>query len=224
MKKISFLLLTVLGTTAVMAQQTTTPMLRTPMAKVTRVGIRGGLNLADLRSKGTTSGYSEAQSKTAFNGGLFLNIPLGTKNFRFQPELSYSSQGGKVQGPSGTTNNPPFEQDLDYINIPLNFQLMTNNGFFVQTGPQVGFLIGSEISGNGNNNIGNKDNFDKFDLAWTAGVGYLSRIGLGLDLRYNYGIANIVADDAASTAAFAGETWKNGVAQFSLIYHFGASK
>jgi hypothetical protein len=228
MKKISFFVLALCTGAAVFAQDNQ-PQLRTPMSKVTRFGIRGGVNLADLTAKEVPSGsnFTEAQSKTAFNGGFFVNIPIGGM-LRFQPEISYSSQGGKVQGASGSTGGRTFEQDLDYVNLPLNFQLMTSKGFFVQTGPQLGFLVGAEVnnpsSTSGVTAGGNKDNFDKFDLAWTGGIGYLSRIGLGIDLRYNIGIANVVADDAATNAPFRGQTWKNSVGQFSLIYHFGAHK
>ncbi|RYF86059.1 MAG: PorT family protein [Chitinophagaceae bacterium] len=230
MKKISFIVLA-LCTSAAVFSQNAQPQLVTPMAKATRFGIRGGVNLADLTAKNLASGsmYTEAQSKTGFNGGIFVNIPIGSKNFRFQPELSYSSQGGKLQGPSGTTTATTYEQDLDYINLPLNFQLMSNNGFFIQTGPQLGFLVGAEKSttsstSGSSNGGGNKEDFDKLDFSWTGGVGYLTRFGLGLDLRYNIGIANVVADDASATAPLKGGTWKNSVGQFSLIYHFGASK
>lgn len=221
MKKISLIALALSTSVAIFAQDTK-PQLRTPMATTTRFGIRGGLNAADLTGKDIPSGnaYTEAQSKTAFNGGFFVNIPISGM-FRFQPEISYSSQGGKLQGPSGSTTATTYEQDLDYVNVPLNFQLMTGKGFFVQTGPQVGFLVGAESS---RTSTGNKDDFDKFDLAWTGGLGYLSRVGLGVDLRYNIGIANVVADDASATAPLKGGTWKNSVAQVSLIYHFGASK
>lgn len=229
MKKTSFLILTLCSTALAFAQNTQ-PQLRTPMAKTTRFGIRGGVNLADLRAKGLPAGTpaTDANSKTAFNGGVFVNIPLGTRNIKFQPEISYSSQGGKLRTSGSTANT--YEQDLDYINLPLNFQFAANNGLFVQTGPQVGFLVGAERSGGtaGFVNSGNKNDFDKFDLAWGAGVGYLSRIGLGVDLRFTYGIANVVADDAAASTTTApslkGGTWKNNVAQFSLIYQFGAYK
>jgi len=228
MKKISLVALALCTSVAMFAQDVE-PQLRTPMAKQTRFGIRGGVNLADLTAKDVAAGstYTEAQSKTAFNGGVFVNIPI-SRNFRFQPEISYSSQGGKVQGASGATTGSTFEQDLDYVNLPLNFQLMTSNGFFIQTGPQVGFLVGAEIGNasgtSGVTNGGNKEDFDKLDLSWTGGVGYLSRMGLGIDLRYNIGIANVVADDARTGAPFRGQTWKNSVGQFSLIYHFGAHK
>jgi hypothetical protein len=226
MKKISLIALALCTSAAVFAQDNQ-PQLTTPMATKTRLGIRGGVNLADLTAKDQASNAiaTEAQSKTAFNGGLFVNIPISGM-FRFQPEISYSSQGGKVQGPSGT-GGLTYEQDLDYINIPLTFQLQTTKGFFVETGPQIGFLVGAERVNSSNttlaSNGGNKDGFDKFDLAWGAGVGYLSRIGLGVDLRYNIGIANVIADDNTTASPMVG-TWKNSVGQFSLIYQFGAHK
>lgn len=228
MKKISLIALGLCASAAVFAQSTQ-PQLVTPMAKATRFGVRGGFNIADLAAKdlATNAIYKEAKSKTGFNGGVFVNIPL-SKSFRFQPEVSYSSQGGKVQGASSSTTMT-YEQDLDYINLPLNFQFMTTGGFFVQTGPQVGFLVGAEKSstttGGSSNGGGNKAYFDKFDLAWTGGIGYLTRFGLGIDARYNLGITNVIADNAPTTDPnrLTG-TWKNNVAQIGLIYHFGAGK
>lgn len=226
MKKTSLLALALCAGWAAFAQNNE-PQLRTPMAVKTRVGIRAGVNLADLTAKNlpSTTGYTEAQSKTSFHGGVFVNVPLAGM-FRFQPEVDFSSQGGKVQGASGTTNNPTFEQDLHYINVPLNFQLMTSKGFFVQTGPQLGYLIEGKrksTSSSSTAEVDNKKDFDKLDFSWSGGVGYLTRFGLGIDLRYNIGIANIVSDDATGTQ-YKGGTWKNSVGQFALIYHFGASK
>jgi len=230
MKKCSLVAFAAAMSAGVFAQETQ-PQLRTPMAVQTRIGLRGGVNLADLAAKNlpSTGTYTEAQAKTSFNAGIFANIPLAGSMIRFQPELNFSSQGGKVQGPSGTTSAGTYEQDLHYVNLPLNFQLMAKNGLFVQTGPQLGYLVSAKIknpSGTGAPAAteDNKADFDKLDFSWTGGVGYLSRIGLGVDLRYNLGIANIVADDARAGAPFKGGTWKNSVGQFSLIYQFGAYK
>lgn len=227
MKKISFIALALCAGWTSFAQNTQ-PQLRTPMAVKTRFGVRAGVNLADLTAKNLPSGsaYTEAEYKTSVVGGVFANIPLSGM-FRFQPEVDFSSQGGKLQGPSGTTSATTYEQDLHYINVPLNFQLMTAKGFFIQTGPQLGYLIDAKVKSTSSSNTsaatGNLSNFDKIDFAWTGGVGYLSRIGLGIDLRYNLGIANIVADDAP-TGNYKGGTWKNSVGQIALIYHFGAFK
>lgn len=223
MKKISLIALALCSGAAMFAQDVE-PQLRTPMATKTRFGIRAGVNLADLTAKNLPTGstYTEAQAKTSFNGGIFVNVPLSSM-FNFQPELSFSSQGGKLQPPSGNTSAPTIEQDLHYINVPLNFQLKSAKGFFVQTGPQVGFLLDAKqksTSSSSSAETENEENFDKIDFSWSGGVGYLSRMGLGVDLRYNIGIANIIEDNASGL----GGTWKNSVGQFSLIYHFGAYK
>jgi len=229
MKKISVLVLGLCTGAAVFAQETTTNQLTTPMAVKTRFGLRAGVNLADLAAKDQTAGDNtmamEAQAKTSFNAGAFVNIPLGTV-LRFQPEVSFSSQGGKLQGGSGSTAFT-YEQDLHYINVPLMFQAMSTKGFFIETGPQLGYLVAAHPK-NGSGTMSNmstssnKDNFDKFDFAWSGGVGYMSRIGLGVDLRYNHGITNIMEDNNTSQAMKG--TWKNHVGQFSLIYQFGAYK
>ena len=225
MKKISFIVVALCAGCASFSQNTQ-PQLRTPMAVTTRFGVRAGVNLADLTAKNLPSGsaFTEAQSRTAYVVGAFANIPLAGM-FRFQPEADFSSQGGKLQGPSGTTSAGTFEQVLRYVNVPLNFQLMTTKGFFVQAGPQLSYLIDAKAknsSGTTTSNTDNKDAFDKFDFGVTGGVGYLSRIGLGVEARYNWGLANTIADDA--TNSYKGGTWKNQVTQISLIYQFGAAK
>lgn len=219
MKKIYLFALATMMSAAVFAQDAS-PKLRTPMEVKTRFGLRGGVNLADLRFKDLPSGslVTEAQSKTSFVAGVFANVPIGSQ-FRFQPEVDFSSQGGKLQGPSGSGATSYGEQDLHYINVPLNFQWQSPSGFFLQTGPQVGYLLAAKIK-NASGETDDKDDFDKIDFAWTAGLGYLSRIGLGLDLRYNYGIANIIEDNTSGLSG----TVKNSAAQISLVYHFGAFK
>ncbi len=79
MKKISLLALVLIASMAVFAQETQ-PKLRTPMAVTTRFGLRAGINMADLTAKNQTntsgSVATEAESKTAFNGGVFVNVPI----------------------------------------------------------------------------------------------------------------------------------------------------
>jgi hypothetical protein len=224
MKKTSLFALAFATSAAVFAQETQ-PQLRTEREVKTRVGLRAGINLATVNmSDGTTAQnvVAGANSKTSYNAGLLLNIPMGTSKFRFQPELNFSSQGARL---FGNNNGFRYEQDLNYLNLPLNFQLMTDGGFFVQTGPQVGFLMSAntkDASGTGAPVNGeNKANFDKTDLAWTAGLGYLSRMGLGIDVRYNLGLRNLREENAP---AMMQGNWRNNVGQISVLYHFGANR
>lgn len=90
---------------------------------------------------------------------------------------------------------------------------MFNNGFRLQTGPQVGFLTGvKDKNGSVETNNFTSDDFKSVDFAWTAGLGYLTQSGFGVDARYNFGLSNI--NDAGSTER------RNNVFQAGLFYMF----
>lgn len=219
MKKVSLFALGLFTSMVIFAQDQ--PQLKTPMAKETRFGVRGGVNLANLNaSDQTATSPLDGSTKTGYNFGVLVNVPLGASSFSFQPELSYSSQGAKLS--NSTTAR---EQDLDYLNIPLNLQWKSAGGFFVQTGPQVGFLMTANTKNTTGNSgtapgVDNKSQFDKTDLSWSAGLGFLSRVGLGIDARHNFGLRNIREDNNTTITG----NLRNNVTQISLIYHFGANK
>lgn len=226
MKKIGLFVLAVV-TGAVVYAQESGPQLRASVESKARFGLRGGVNLTSVNlsdgnsvSEGVVTG---ANSKTSYNAGVFVNVPLGASAFRFQPEVNFSSQGARFFGGTGTGYS--YEQDLNYLNVPLNFQLVAKNGLFVQTGPQVGFLMSAntkDATGTGAPTNGdNKASFDKLDLAWSAGVGYVSRVGLGIDARYNLGLRNVREDNAPMMMQ---GNWRNNVGQVSLIYQFGSHR
>jgi hypothetical protein len=198
------------------------------MAVKTRFGIKAGVNLAEMRANGYASGMQpEMNLKTSMNGGFFVNVPLGTNGLAVQPEVMYSGQGAKMStkttvGTVTTTNT--FEQDLSYINVPVMLQWKSKGGFLVETGPQAGFLVRAQQDGPGDATTDNKDNFDKFDFSWGAGLGYLSRVGLGITARYNLGLSNTIEDGGGNNSANDGPELKNKVIQIGLIYHFGANK
>jgi hypothetical protein len=247
MKKVSMLTLALTATLAVFAQDTTTttttvtdpgmmmgqtgtPRLRTPMAVQTRFGLKGGVNLASLSAKEfTATANPSTNNKTGYHVGAFVNIPLSATT-RLQPELVLSSQGSKMEesrnnaGGTGSTRYN-YEEDLNYINLPIMFQVQTAGGFFVETGPQFSYLIDAEQNGTSPISTTDRTNIDhirdNFDIAWGLGVGYLSRVGLGIGARYNYGIRNIV-NETGSTGDV-GEL-RNRVLQIGLVYQFGAHK
>lgn len=229
MKKFSLLSLVFVSGMSVFAQDpamgsTSTPTLRTDMATATRFGIKAGVNLATLNINKPPTGVSyNTTNKTSFNGGFFANIPLGTSGLRFQPELLYSGQGSKIEQKNtvgSTTVTLNYEQDLGYIALPLMFQYQTTNGFFVEAGPQASYLVDARQDGPGSTVTENEQGFDRFDVAGAAGLGYLSRVGFGVNARYNFGLANIF-DEGQSKDGF---EMKNRVIQIGLVYHFGANK
>ncbi len=153
----------------------------TVSAQHVNIGIKGGLNLYTINN----SNGVKYDTKPDFNIGLLGHIHLA-KDLAFQPEIVYSGQGAKFG--SGTTET---KVNLGYINVPLLIQYMFDNGFRLQAGPQVGFLVNAKSKTN-NVSTDIKNDVKPVDFALGAGVGYVHpATGFGVDARYNFGLSNI---------------------------------
>lgn len=190
MKKITFLLAVLISLSFPGQAQQQLPL---------SLGLKGGVNFADLRGDGAGS---NTDGRTSFHAGLFGHIHLN-KNWAIQPELMFSGQGAKYAGDRATR--------LSYLNIPVLLQYMFDNGFRVQTGPQLGFLLSARsVEGDADTNI--KDNLKTIDLGWNFGVGYIAPSGFGVDARYVLGLTDISKNNADI---------KNSVWQIGAFYQFG---
>lgn len=166
-----------------------------------KLGLRGGLNVANTRN--TESG--ETGSKPGLHIGLLAHTHI-TPAISLQPELYYSNQGGK----SGNIN-----LNLNYLNVPVLVQYNFDNGFRLQTGPQLGLLVDVTDKTDGtNNNIISADDFKSTDVSWSFGAGYLTYSGIGFDARYNLGLSKINDDQSR-----VGKT-TNRVFQLGFFYLF----
>lgn len=226
MKKISVFALALFSGLAVFAQDDKPA--RTPMATKTYFGVKGGVNLASLEldDDNTTTNFN-TNSKTSFHVGVFANVPIGG-NFRFQPEILYVGQGSKVSGTPlvGTgTGNTNYELDFDYVAIPLMVQLKTPGGFFVEAGPQFAFLTTArQDNATGTDpDLKDLDLVRKTDFALLGGIGYTSRIGLGVHATYVHGLSNVYNTDSAPSGTTDREVSNRGV-KIGLHYMFGAAK
>ena len=172
-------------------------------AQSAKFGLKAGLNAATLSNNQGV----DFNTKLGFHAGLLAHIHLAP-SWALQPEVVYSSQGAKY-----TINDVEHELGLNYINIPLQVQYMFNNGFRVQTGPQLGILASVKDKMN-DVETGNftSDDFKPIDIAWSAGLGYLTYSGFGIDARYNFGLNNI--NDAGTASR------RNNVFQVGLFYLF----
>jgi Outer membrane protein beta-barrel domain len=150
-------------------------------AQHVNIGIKGGLNVYNINNDNS----AKYDSKVGFNVGLLGHIHLA-KQLAFQPELVYSAQGAKF-----TTAGIETKLNLDYINVPMLIQYMFDNGFRLQAGPQVGFLVGAKAKV-GDTKIDIKNDLKKVDFGIGAGLGYVDpKSGFGVDARYNLGLSNI---------------------------------
>jgi hypothetical protein len=222
MKKISFVALVLgMGTGLVVSAQSASTLSPT-------LGIKAGVNLAKFRANDFPSGSEpDLSMKTSAHGGVFLNAPLGTGGFALQPELLYSRQGSKVKQTAtvGTvTQTYEYDQDMNYMTLPVMLQWKSMGGVYVETGPQPALLLTAKQDGPGSTTTDNKSSYDKFDLSWGAGLGYVSKVGLGIGARYLYGLTNTVEDGGGNNSANNGPELKNSVIQVGLSYRFGSNK
>ena len=168
------------------------------LAQQTNFGIKAGLNVSSVKIKNG----ADYDAKTGFHAGGLAHIHIN-KQVALQPELVFSLQGGE----RGENNRLNFT----YLNVPVNIQFMVSDGFRLQTGPQVGFLLNAEQKIN-DVEFDVSDVFGTVDFSWTFGASYIFASGFGLDARYNLGISDI-SDDSDFEA-------RNRVFQGGVFYQF----
>lgn len=192
MKKINAFVLTFLVSFAVVAQD------------APKFGLKGGLNVSTLNYDNNT----DADWRTGFHLGGLAHIHL-TPSFSLQPEVYYSSQGAKL--PYNASDK--LNLNLSYINVPFLLQYNFANGFRLQGGPQIGFLVGVSDKVNDTElNIRNTDDYKAVDISVPLGLSYLGYSGFGVDTRFNIGLTNVNKTDLGKA--------KNSVFQIGVFYLF----
>ncbi|MCC8408121.1 PorT family protein [Mucilaginibacter sp. UR6-1] len=163
-----------------------------------------------LKAGGNVSNFTNADFPTdplyGFHGGVTVAFKV-TNNFLIQEDILFSTQGAKIKGGALGTQ----DLKLDYVTLPFLLKYRGNSGLFIEAGPQFGMKINEKIEGV------NTDNFaKKVDLAAVGGIGYQSKLGLGISARYVYGLSK-VADFNISDIS---NDYKNNTIQASLFYVF----
>jgi hypothetical protein len=169
-------------------------------------GAKAGANLANV----VGDDAEEAKSKIGFNVGAFVEIPAGEK-FSVKPELVYSLQGAKFE----ETGEDDVKFNLSYINIPVLAKYNIAEGFFAETGPQIGFLVSAKAKQGDADGVDIKDTFKGTDFSWALGLGYELPEGFGFNARYNLGLSKLPEDGDGKV--------KNGVFQVGVFYKFGSA-
>ncbi len=151
----------------------------TATAQQVHPGLKGGLNIAQLHFN---DGQVSSDSRIGLHLGVFAHIHA-SKTWAVQPELLYSLEGAQKVGNSATNYK------LSYLNVPVLLQYMFDNGFRLEGGPQLGFLLSAKTK------IGSvtvdRNDFKSVAVSIPLGVGYLTSSGIGLDARYVFGLSNI---------------------------------
>lgn len=176
-------------------------------AQTVHFGIKGGMNASSLNSSPSNS---DMQTKIGFNAGLLAHIHTRNAQWALQPEIYFSDEGAKSK------SNNDAKLNLGFLNVPVLAQYMFDNGFRIEGGPQVGFLLSAKTRLN-SNSTDVKDLYKKINFSIPVGVGYLTSSGLGFDARYNFGISDI--NNTSSDTKM-----HSNVFQFGIFYQFSDPK
>ncbi len=139
-------------------------------------GVRLGANLSSISSDDIPENLED--SRFGIVVGFLAEFPV-TEKISIQPEFQYSSQG-----------NDDEALRVDYLQVPILFKYNISYKFNVHIGPQVGLKIWEW-----EDNTALETNFNTFDFAAVAGIGVNLTENFFADLRYSFGLSNIIDDE-----------------------------
>ncbi len=181
-------------------------------------GVKAGMNVSSLSKQ---QGLDDSKSKIGLNAGVFMNAPIA-ENFSIQPEVLYSQYGAKVNwtNPIGG-DKMSASQNLDYITVPVMFQYNAIPSFYLEAGPEFGFLVSAtnkiknETTGASSTGSNYKDDLNTFNFGVGLGAGYYFTKNVGLNARYVAGFTDTAKDRPSGSDAV-----KNNVFQVGLNFKF----
>ena len=170
-------------------------------------GIKGGMNVSSI----SDDGYDDTKSKVGYYGGVFVNIPA-SESFSIQPEIIYNNLGSEVK-----TNLYSRKLNLNYITVPVMFQFKATPQFYLEAGPEFGFLVSADSKTTWNNSTStaelDKDNFNNFNMGIGLGAGFDITKNVGINARYVAGFSDVTkpASDPSTNAKNKNNTFQVGV-------------
>lgn len=169
-------------------------------------GVKAGMNASELHQKDVSS-----QTKIGFHAGVLAHMHRDGSQWAFQPEVLYSLEGAKSKA------NSSNKTDLHFVNVPLLAQYMFDNGFRLEAGPQVNFLVAANSKA-GSATTDTKSAYTTTSLSVPVGIGYLTRSGLGFDARYSFGVTDLRNNKDV------GNKLTGNNFQFGIFYQFSDPK
>lgn len=172
-------------------------------------GLKAGLNISNVSNLYESS----TNSRTGFNAGAFVNLPLANK-FKIQPELLYSQKGLKY--PTGT-------EEYGYLSIPIMFQYNIVENFYIEAGPEFSILLSAKDKFNGkttnqyeyeSGTFDLKDEYRTLDIGVGFGLGYDITKNIGANARYVAGFTDLYKETTK------GDIAKNSLFQIGVSYKF----
>ena len=154
----------------------------------TYLGLKAGGNVANMKFVNGLLKVSntENENKMGYQVGIIAQEQMSNKVY-VRSELFYSLKGYKLDDEQGTT------VDFHYINLPVLIGYKLSSNFSAFLGPQLGYLAAVYSKDENRERSDNLRNvYNEYDLGIGVGVSYILTPRISVDLRYNYGLTNIL--------------------------------
>jgi len=179
-------------------------------AQKASLGIRGGFSSSGMRGEAAnnlkdllnfSSGMITTGNNTGFFGGGYVIIPVGAV-VTFEPALYYAQKGYELKGALNLKGldflgvNAKANLNTHYIDLPLllkaNFK-----GLQVFAGPQVSYLAKADLRATAgvlgfnllNRKMNATEQFNRWDVGVTGGIGYQLSNGVNVMASYDHGLS-----------------------------------
>jgi hypothetical protein len=195
-------------------------MLCAAPAAFSQLGIKAGAALSTVNEDGEGYSQDDVEKKSVLTPVIGLTYDLNLSNvFTLQPELLFSQSGGRsTYNVLGTSTESTHR--INYLELPVLAKLQLGNadgegtGVYLAAGPFVGYAFSGKqkvVSKLGETVVFESeiDYFDENEDDWDyeakrLNYGLVGAAGLtvgkvALDLRYNFGLNNLLDNDADNT-------------------------
>jgi hypothetical protein len=164
-------------------------------------GIKAGANVSNFEKFNIPT-----DPLIGYHAGLTVAYKFND-HFMVQEDFLYSLQGAKLK--SGVLGTQDIK--LSYLQVPIVLKYRTTSGFYIEGGAQTGILLKEEVAGYNSDQKFAK----KIEASAIGGIGFQTKMGLGIGARYAYGFTKVSDTPSAALGDF-----KNSTIQASLIYRF----
>ncbi len=160
-------------------------------------GLKGGYGITNLINSNVWNEYKIQpliSTGYAYGGKLGLNF-----NINYQITVDFIAKSSSQKYLFQPSQTDKWEKNINYtsIDLPLLFRHNSDNGSFLEIGPQISFLTGvSEKTGN--SSINRSDYFEATNLGAVFGFGSFIFGGdnayLVFGLRFHYGFQDLLSN------------------------------
>ena len=178
-------------------------------------GVRGGLTSTGMKGEAVnnlqnlldfTDGMVTTSNRSGFFAGGYVNIPVSDV-FSVEPALYYSQKGYEMRGEFNLKGvdflgaSATARLNTQYIDMPVLLKANVN-GFQFFAGPQVSYLAQADLKTSAgvlgfnllNKTMDATQQFNRWDVALTGGVGYQFKNGVNVMAAYDHGLSRVDAN------------------------------